>query len=218
MNWTAVSKEQSPATCYLVQGARFWSERMARPTSLPSRALKPDHRSRHTPLPLQPHRQEEKALLTPEVLTLVRDLVRAEKTFEPNLAGLMALRKQKQEEIYANILAKRPALTFPAETKCVHVYGQRERCACLCLGRNCCGCGCSIHACTHLNTALPNTDNHTATHREIREGAWRSETIRPANMADRACENTHPSRAANMAIHGLNSKACSCLLLSYMVV
>lgn len=28
-------------------------------------------------------------------------------------------------------------------------------------------------------------------------------------MADRACENTHPSRAANMAIHGLNSKAAS---------
>lgn len=28
-------------------------------------------------------------------------------------------------------------------------------------------------------------------------------------MADRACENTHPSRAANMAIHGLNSRAAS---------
>eukprot|EP00952_Eustigmatos_sp_NYUAD-ZCMA_P009911 40818-Eustigmatos_ZCMA.PRE.1 len=28
-------------------------------------------------------------------------------------------------------------------------------------------------------------------------------------MADRACENTHPSRAANMAIHGLNSVAAS---------
>lgn len=28
-------------------------------------------------------------------------------------------------------------------------------------------------------------------------------------MSDRACENTHPSRAANMAIHGLNSRAAS---------
>jgi malate synthase len=28
-------------------------------------------------------------------------------------------------------------------------------------------------------------------------------------MDDRACENTHPSRAANMAIHGLNSAAAS---------
>lgn len=28
-------------------------------------------------------------------------------------------------------------------------------------------------------------------------------------MEDRACENTHPSRAANMAIHGLNSAAAS---------
>lgn len=28
-------------------------------------------------------------------------------------------------------------------------------------------------------------------------------------MEDRACENTHPSRAANMAIHGLNSRAAS---------
>lgn len=45
--------------------------------------------------------------------------------------------------------------------------------------------------------------------RSIREGKWRSETDRPSNMNDRACENTHPSRAANMAIHGLNSKAAS---------
>lgn len=44
---------------------------------------------------------------------------------------------------------------------------------------------------------------------EIREGSWRSETDRPSNMRIRACENTHPSRAANMAIHGLNSAAAS---------
>lgn len=52
----------------------------------------------------------------------MRDLVRAEKAFVPNLAGLMALRKQKQEEIYANILGKRPALTFPPETKYVRAW------------------------------------------------------------------------------------------------
>lgn len=45
--------------------------------------------------------------------------------------------------------------------------------------------------------------------RTIREEAWSAETIRPSNMNDRACENTHPSRAANMAIHGLNSAAAS---------
>lgn len=149
--------------------------------------------------------QEDKALLTPEVLTLVRDLVRAEKAFEPNLAGLMALRKQKQEEIYANILAKRAPLTFPPETKYVLS---------------------ALHACLWLHVAgwwhiaptpsppneRPDPQPHSQPsthHRAIREGAWRSETLRPANMADRACENTHPSRAANMAIHGLNSRAAS---------
>lgn len=61
--------------------------------------------------------QEQQFLLTPDILTLVRDLVRKERTFEPNLEGLMALRQAKQEHIYANILAKRQAITFPAETK-----------------------------------------------------------------------------------------------------
>lgn len=105
--------------------------------------------------------KEQQSLLTLNILTHVRDLVRTERTFSPNLEGLMALRRARQEEIYKNILEKRPAMSFPAETQ------------------------------------------------TIRDGDWKSETHRPPNMADRACENTHPSRAANMAIHGLNSKAAS---------
>ena len=89
------------------------------------------HHTATIPPPNHKQPQEDKALLTPEVLTLVRDLARKEKAFEPNLAGLMALRKAKQEEIYANILGKRPALTFPAETKCVRAYVR-------------CGCGCGV--------------------------------------------------------------------------
>jgi hypothetical protein len=61
--------------------------------------------------------QENRALLTPEILTLVRDLVRKERTFEPNLEGLMAIRRQKQSQIYTNLLEKKQAMSFPAETK-----------------------------------------------------------------------------------------------------
>ncbi len=94
-------------------------------------SIDPNSPHGHHPPPNHKQPQEDKALLTPEVLTLVRDLARKEKAFEPNLAGLMALRKAKQEEIYANILGKRPALTFPAETKCVRAYVR-------------CGCGCGV--------------------------------------------------------------------------
>lgn len=61
--------------------------------------------------------QENRALLSPEILTLVRDLVRKERTFEPNLEGLMAIRRQKQSQIYTNLLEKKQAMSFPAETK-----------------------------------------------------------------------------------------------------
>ncbi len=135
-----------------IHRARGWCPRLV-PCPPPNQ----NHNSPPSPYP----QQEQRTLLTPTVLTQFRDLVRTERTFSPNLEGLMALRRARQEEIYANILAKRPAISFPAETKA------------------------------------------------IREGAWRSETDRPPNMSDRACENTHPSRAANMAIHGLNSKAAS---------
>lgn len=64
--------------------------------------------------------QENRALLSPEILTLVRDLVRKERTFEPNLEGLMAIRRQKQSQIYMNLLEKKQAMSFPAETKYVH--------------------------------------------------------------------------------------------------
>lgn len=61
--------------------------------------------------------QEYQGLLTPEILTLVRDLVRKERAFEPNLEGLMAIRRSKQNQIYSNIIAKKQALTFPPETR-----------------------------------------------------------------------------------------------------
>jgi len=61
---------------------------------------------------------------------------------------------------------------------------------------------------TNILTQKPAISFPAAT-QAIRDGDWKSETNRPANMSDRACENTHPSRAANMAIHGLNSKAAS---------
>jgi hypothetical protein len=61
--------------------------------------------------------QVDKELLTPHVLGLVRDLVRRERSFSPNLEGLMELRRAKQEQIYSNILSGRQAMTFPEETR-----------------------------------------------------------------------------------------------------
>lgn len=72
-------------------------------------------------------RQEDRELLTPDVLTFVRDLVRKERTFDKNLATLMKIRKEKQDMIYDNLRNHRQAITFPQETRYVMARNAMSR-------------------------------------------------------------------------------------------
>lgn len=47
----------------------------------------------------------------------MRDLVRAERSFSPNLEELMVRRAKKQDQIYQNILEGRQAISFDPETR-----------------------------------------------------------------------------------------------------